>query len=419
MGPAPTLKPKTFTFVAKIVPRVIIPQGINRGHTTVPITRNGASDIHGGARQTNSNSPPIFRGHHPRHHPAISSSLHILISSHRVRHHPFHQLPIISIDPASYTSVIALISDFINLNNINVDAALNTISLTSTVRTFIDHRWLLLSGIIINTFETLEPKAIKALAEGFSIPGGPSQAPPVFCIGPLFDTNNGKSRGNDDGDNEGAECLKWLGSQPSKSVLFLCFGSMGLLSKEQLMEIAVGLEISGQRFLWVVRNPAPSNNKNQGFAEGQEPALDTLLPEGFLNRTRERGLVLKAWAPQVEVLNHDSVGGFVTHCGWNSILESICAGVPMVAWPLYAEQKFNKIILVEEMKLGVAVNKSEKGLVSAEEVEKRVRELMEKEEGKLMRDRAMAMKNEAAAAISEGGSSLAALAQLVKCWAQK
>ncbi|XVF09961.1 hypothetical protein REPUB_Repub07fG0142600 [Reevesia pubescens] len=337
-------------------------------------------------------------------------------------------------------------SDLINLNNVHVDAALSTISLTSAVRSLIidlfcypaleiaaklnipaycfftsNASCLALylhipthlaksAGTIINTFETLEPKAVKALSEGFSIPDGPSKTPPVFCVGPLIDTNIGR--------NKGAECLKWLDTQQSQSVVFLCFGSMGLFSKEQLIEIAIGLEKSGQRFLWVVRNP-PSNSKRQVFTEGPDPALETLLPEGFLDRTSDRGLVVKAWAPQADVLSHESVGGFVTHCGWNSVMESICAGVPMVAWPLYAEQKFNKIMLVEEMKLALPVNESESGLVRAEEVENRVRELMETEEGKAIRDRAMAKRDEAVAALSEGGPSVAALAQLVKCWAPK
>ncbi|XP_007038859.2 PREDICTED: UDP-glycosyltransferase 88A1 [Theobroma cacao] len=414
----------------------------------------------------------------------------------------FHQLPIISLDPAAYDSVEALMRDLIHLNNVHADASLTAISLTSTVHSLIIdlfcypaleiaaklnipayyfftsgasclalylhmpsiHRnttenfknlntlfhlpclppiplnhlpepmlirdttvydFLInctthlakSAGIIINTFETLEPKAVKALSKGFSIPDGPNQTPPVFCIGPLIDTNKGRSKGNgDDDDDKGIECLKWLDSQPSQSVVFLCFGSMGLFSKKQLMEIAVGLEKSGQRFLWVVRNP-PSINKNQGFTAGPDPALDSLLPEGFLDRTSDRGLVVKAWAPQVEVLNHDSVGGFLTHCGWNSVLESICAGVPMVAWPLYAEQKFNKILLVEELKLAMPVNESESGFVSAEEVEKRVRELMESKEGNSLRNRTMAKRKEAVAALREGGPSRAALAQLLKCWA--
>ncbi|KAL0318075.1 UNVERIFIED_CONTAM: UDP-glycosyltransferase 88A1 [Sesamum angustifolium] len=113
----------------------------------------------------------------------------------------------------------------------------------------------------------------------------------------------------------------------------LGYRSLGLFSAAQLKEIAVGLERSGQRFLWVVRSP-PSDDKSKLYLRPPEPDLDSLLPAGFLDRTKDRGLVLKSWAPQVAVLNHESVGGFVTHCGWNSVLESVCAAVPMVAWPL-------------------------------------------------------------------------------------
>ncbi|MBA0552232.1 hypothetical protein Golob_023062, partial [Gossypium lobatum] len=130
----------------------------------------------------------------------------------------------------------------------------------------------------------------------------------------------------------------------------------------------------------------------------------------------ERGKVVKSWAPQVAVLNHDSVGGFVTHCGWNSVLESVCAGVPMVAWPLYAEQRFNRVLLVEEMKIALPMVESETGFVDSSEVEKRVRELMEWEQGKLVRERTVAMKHAAKAAMSEGGSSRLALAKLFESW---
>ena len=199
--------------------------------------------------------------------------------------------------------------------------------------------------------------------------------------------------------------------------MFLCFGSMGLFSKEQLKETAVGLERSEQRFLWVVRSP-PTKEESKDFSPPPEPDLDSLLPDGFLDRTKERGLVVKQWAPQVDVLNHDSVAGFVTHCGWNSVLESVVAGVPMVAWPLYAEQRFNKTMLVEELKLALPMNESEGGLVSAAEVEKRVRELMASEEGNSIRERVRAKKEEAIVATSEGGSSRIALAKLVQSWKQ-
>jgi hypothetical protein len=193
---------------------------------------------------------------------------------------------------------------------------------------------------------------------------------------------------------------------------------LGLFSKEQLREIAFGLERSGHRFLWVVRNP-PSDKKSVALSAHPNIDLDSLLPEGFLDRTKERGLVLKSWAPQVAVLNHPSVGGFVSHCGWNSVLEAVCAGVPLVAWPLYAEQRVNRIFLVEEMKLALPMNESDNGFVSSAEVEERVLGLMESEEGKLIRERTIAMKIAAKAALNEGGSSRVALSKLVESWKDK
>ncbi|KAM0014274.1 putative UDP-glucuronosyl/UDP-glucosyltransferase, UDP-glycosyltransferase family [Helianthus debilis subsp. tardiflorus] len=259
------------------------------------------------------------------------------------------------------------------------------------------------AGIIINTFDSLEPKALKAINDGVCVTDGPT--PPIYCVGPLI------ASGGDDSH----ECLNWLDLQPSGSVVYLCFGSLGVFSSEQLKEIAKGLEMSGVRFLWVVRSP-PSNKKEDRFLPPPEPDLDVLLPEGFLERTKDRGLVVKKWAPQVAVLNHKSVGGFVTHCGWNSVLEAVCAGVPMVAWPLYAEQRFNKVVLRDEMKLVLPMDESEVGLVTAMEVEKRVRQLMEGEEGKVVREVAKARKEEAAMAVSDGGSSRMALSKLVASW---
>ncbi|RVX01854.1 UDP-glycosyltransferase 2 [Vitis vinifera] len=148
--------------------------------------------------------------------------------------------------------------------------------------------------------------------------------------------------------------------------------------------------------------------------ETPQPSLDSCLPEGFLERTKDRGYLVKSWAPQVAVLSHDSVGGFVTHCGWNSILESVCAGVPMVAWPLYAEQKMNRVILVEEFKVALPVNQLENDFVTANELENRVTELMNSDKGKALRDRVIAMRDGAKAAMREDGSSRLALAKLVE-----
>ncbi|KAL0400675.1 UNVERIFIED_CONTAM: UDP-glycosyltransferase 88B1 [Sesamum latifolium] len=265
------------------------------------------------------------------------------------------------------------------------------------------------AGIIVNTFESLETRPLKAIREGKCNPGG--HTPPVFSVGPLLATE-GRQGG---GGKEINGCLGWLDKQPSKSVVYLCFGSLGLFSAAQLKEIAVGLERSGQRFLWVVRSP-PSDDKSKRYLPPPEPDLDSLLPAGFLDRTKDRGLVLKSWAPQVAVLNHESVGGFVTHCGWNSVLEAVCAGVPMVAWPLYAEQKMNRVVLVEDMKVALRMEVAEDDFVAAEEVERRVRELMESEKGREIRNVVEEMSVEAKGAMREGGSSIAALAKLLDSW---
>ncbi|KAI7746465.1 hypothetical protein M8C21_010459 [Ambrosia artemisiifolia] len=259
------------------------------------------------------------------------------------------------------------------------------------------------AGIILNTFGALEPKPIKAITDGLCVEG---HTPPLYCVGPVLS----------DGGDGSHECLKWLDLQPNESVVYLCFGSEGLFSCDQLKEIAKGLEMSGQRFLWVIRSP-PTVKKGELFTPPELPDLDSLLPDGFLERTKDRGLVVKGWAPQVKVLSHDSVGGFVTHCGWNSVLESVRAGVPMVAWPQYAEQRMNKIVMVEEMKVALPMDESERGKVAAAEVGRRVRQLMESEEGKFVREVVKARKEDAARAINHtNGSSRVALGKLVESW---
>ncbi|XP_050268664.1 anthocyanidin 5,3-O-glucosyltransferase-like [Quercus robur] len=256
------------------------------------------------------------------------------------------------------------------------------------------------NGLVLNVFDLLETKAIEAISSGLCVPDGPT--PPIFCIGPLIS--------NTDQDGEEHECLNWLNSQPSRSVVFLCFGSLGSFSEKQVKEIAVGLENSGQRFLWVVRNPPPDTDK--------DPNLDELLPTGFLERTKDKGFMVKQWAPQVAVLSHDLVGGFVTHCGWNSVLEAVWCGVPMVGWPLYAEQRLNRVVLVTETKLALELNESEDGFVSATELEKRVKELMDSEVGTKLRERVSGLRDEAVSAVKEGGSSHVALAKLAEVWRQ-
>ncbi|XP_051225883.1 anthocyanidin 5,3-O-glucosyltransferase-like [Lolium perenne] len=256
-------------------------------------------------------------------------------------------------------------------------------------------------GILINSFDSLEPRAVRALRDGLCVPD--HATPPVYCIGPLVSAGGGGVE---------HECTTWLDAQPDKSVVFLSFGSLGNFSAKQLLEIAVGLEKSGERFLWVVRSP-----RSPDFKYGDplpEPDLDALLPEGFLERTKDRGFVVKSWAPQVEVLRHRATGAFVTHCGWNSTLEGITAGLPLLCWPLYAEQRVNKVQIVEEMKLGVEMRGYNQEVVKAQEVEEKVRWVMASEGGKALRARAAAAKEGAAEALKEGGSSYSAFVQFLQ-----
>ncbi|VAH09558.1 unnamed protein product [Triticum turgidum subsp. durum] len=179
-----------------------------------------------------------------------------------------------------------------------------------------------------------------------------------------------------------------------------------------LKEIAVGLENSGHRFLWVVGNPF-NDDQAKPFDPCVDQDLDALLPNGFLARTRGRGRAVKQWAPQAEVLRHRATGAFVTHCGWNSVLEGVTAGVPMLCWPLYAEQKMNTLRMVGEMGVAAEMVGWERGLVEAAEVEGKVRLVMDSEDGMELRARAAAHKEGAAAAWSDGGSSRAAIARFL------
>ncbi|KAG2600499.1 hypothetical protein PVAP13_5KG531114 [Panicum virgatum] len=188
---------------------------------------------------------------------------------------------------------------------------------------------------------------------------------------------------------------------------------MGTFSVEQLKEIATGLDKSGQRFLWVVSVPGNVNDPKRLLEIPCEPDLDALLPEGFLERTKDRGLVVKSWVPQVDVLNHQATGAFVTHCGWNSTMEGIMAGIPMLCWPLYAEQKMNKIVMTEDMGVGVEMEGYRAGFIKAEEVEAKLRLVMESKEGRELQARVVARKKEAEAALEIGGSSYAAFFQFL------
>ena len=169
---------------------------------------------------------------------------------------------------------------------------------------------------------------------------------------------------------EEKECLDWLDTKPINSVVYVNFGSITVMSAKQLVEFAWGLAATGKEFLWVIR---------PDLVDGEVP----MLPPDFLTETAGRRM-LATWCPQEKVLAYPAVGGFLTHCGCNSTIESLCGGVPMVCWPFFAEQPTNCKICCDEWGVGMEIG----GDVGREEVEAVVRELMDGAKGKSMRKKA-------------------------------
>ncbi|XP_010260884.2 PREDICTED: UDP-glycosyltransferase 71K1-like [Nelumbo nucifera] len=257
-------------------------------------------------------------------------------------------------------------------------------------------------GIIINTFDELESHAINSLSDG--------QTPKVYPVGPLLDLE-GRSSHSLSHPTQYKEIMKWLDEQPPLSVVLLCFGSLGGFDKAQVKEIAIGLERSGHRFLWSLRQAS----KEKGMImSGAYPNPEEVLPDGFLERTEGRGMI-RGWVPQVKVLAHPAIGGFVSHCGWNSILASLWHGVPLATWPLYGEQHLNAFQLVKELGLAVELRlKYRNGvdLASAEEVERSIRALMVGDSEVKRRVKEMGEKSRAV--FIESGSSFASLGRLIE-----
>ncbi|KAL4338987.1 UDP-glycosyltransferase 73E1-like [Arachis hypogaea] len=181
-------------------------------------------------------------------------------------------------------------------------------------------------GYVINSFEELELDYVK---EYKKVKGNK-----VWCIGPvsLSYNNNVGQRGNKSKVDLDS-CLKFLDSWPTKSVVYVCLGSLNNLALAQFQELALALESCNFPFIWVMKE-------------------DDLFDSEFEERTKERGLIIHGWAPQVLLLSHNAIGVFLTHCGWNSTLEAICAGLPMITWPMFADQFFNEKLIVQILCIG-------------------------------------------------------------------
>ena len=254
-------------------------------------------------------------------------------------------------------------------------------------------------GILVNTFVELESHVINSFVDGTT--------PPIYTVGPLLNLHNANHQKQD----SDLDVIQWLDDQPTSSVVFLCFGSVGAFHMDQIKEIAIGLENSGHRFLWTLRRPPP---KGKIAMPTDYVNFEEVLPEGFLDRTSKIGKII-GWAPQTAILAHSAVGGFVSHCGWNSTLESIWYGVPVATWPMYAEQQLNAFQIVKELEIGVEIRldykKDTSDIVNAQEIESRIRSLME-DSNDIKINRAK-MKEKCVTALTEGGSLDSSLQRLI------
>jgi len=217
-----------------------------------------------------------------------------------------------------------------------------------------------------------------------------AQFPKVVPIGPLL---TGERRGRAVGHfwrPEDDACVSWLDAQPARSVVYVAFGSFTMFDTRQFQELALGLELCGRPFLWVVRPDLVHGDAHD-------------YPQGFLDRVGASGRgMLVAWSPQHQVLAHPAVACFVSHCGWNSTMEGVRNGVPFLAWPYFADQFVNQLYICDVWKVGLRAEADESGVITKEHIASRVEELMT---GASMRDRVEAMKKVALESLKEGGSS--------------
>lgn len=256
------------------------------------------------------------------------------------------------------------------------------------------------SAVIFHTFDELEQEVIAAMS---------TILPPIYAVGPLplLLSHVPAAAGSSPTDKmesnlsrENNTCLEWLQSKRPGSVVYVSFGSITTLTNEQLVELAWGLANSNKDFIWVIRDDQVSTGAG-------DPAAAVLPPE-FLEETKGRSHVT-SWCPQEAVLRHDAVGAFLTHCGWNSVLESISAGVPMLCCPSAADQYTNRRYVCSEWRVGLEISAN----VERDEVRAAIVEIMEGDKGKEMKRMAMEWKEKATVAALPGGPSWVNLEKVV------
>ncbi|XP_030495730.2 UDP-glycosyltransferase 73C3 [Cannabis sativa] len=255
-------------------------------------------------------------------------------------------------------------------------------------------------GVIINSFEELEPSYVKEYKK--------MKSGKLWCVGPASLCNKNEldnaERGKKSSIDE-HECLKWLDSWKPSSVIYVCFGSIFTLTLPQSIELALGLEASNKPFIWVVRDSGSNRYEEleKWFKEYE-----------FEERIKRRGMVIRGWAPQVLILSHPSIGAFLTHCGWNSTLEAISSGIPMVTWPLFTDQFLNEKLVAQVLKTAVTVGskyiepgEEDQVMVKSETIQIAIEKVLDDqgEESIERRERAKKFGEMAKRAVEEGGSS--------------
>ncbi|KAK1294935.1 UDP-glycosyltransferase 75D1 [Acorus calamus] len=249
--------------------------------------------------------------------------------------------------------------------------------------------------VLVNTFYALESDVVKSM-DGVELIGVGPMVPLAYIK--EHDSSSDKTFGVDLFDGDEKDYKKWLDAKPEKSVVYVSFGSIALLQKRQLEEMTKGLMESGRPFLWVLRKAQREAEKD--FVIGTEVIED------------ERGMVVE-WCSQVEVLSHPSIGCFVTHCGWNSTVESLFSGVPTVGMPQWSDQPTNAKMVEDVWGSGFRGRVNGEGLVEAEELIRCLKAVLG-EEGEGVRRRAEEWRDKALEAVREGGSSHRSLGRFVE-----
>ncbi|PIA57852.1 hypothetical protein AQUCO_00500046v1 [Aquilegia coerulea] len=258
------------------------------------------------------------------------------------------------------------------------------------------------AGLIWNSFESLEQTSLESLRHEFPAPN--------FAIGPFHKFAPAISSSLLTQDRS---CLSWLNTQAPSSVIYISFGSIAAIDEAQLVEMALGIAHSGQPFLWVIRPGLVVDHDKSGQEINKDVDLTKFLPQKVKEMMKlhsGRGCIVK-WAPQLEVLAHPAVGGFWTHSGWNSTLESICEGVPMLCWACFGDQMVSARYVSEVWRVGFQL---ENGLQHGE-IETYIKRLMVQEnnrEREEMIERVKDLQERAELCIKKGGSSFKSLENL-------